>query len=118
MKIYARILEGTNLGRTIANYRKVVTIDHTGKPTGVACWNHPEYIAFWTSTAEDMFRNYELDGLQWGAELGPAGQHHRSVEQHPGGLLLSALRGPRKAHNIDTQPPARAISNSMNTCRA
>ena len=65
MKLYARVLEGTNLGRAIENYSKVVTIDHTGKPTGVACWNHPEYIAFWTATVDDMFRSYELDGLQW-----------------------------------------------------
>jgi hypothetical protein len=68
MKLYARVLEGTGRGDAIANYSKVVTIDHNGKPTGVACWNHPEYIGFWRDTVDDMFRSYELDGLQWGAE--------------------------------------------------
>jgi hypothetical protein len=38
----------------------------------VACWNHPEYIAFWAGTMEDLFRSYDLDGVQWGAErMGP-----------------------------------------------
>jgi hypothetical protein len=39
-----------------------------GKPTQTGCWNHPEYIAFWRATVEDLFRSYELDGFQWGAE--------------------------------------------------
>ena len=52
----------------IANFSKVVTMDVYGKPTKVACWNHPEYRAFWTATVEDLFRSYDWDGLQWGAE--------------------------------------------------
>ena len=72
MKIYARILESSSMSRVVANYNKVVTIDVNGKPTNTACWNHPEYIAFWAATAEDLFRGYDLDGLQWGAErMGP-----------------------------------------------
>ena len=72
MKVYARVLESASMSRVVANYSKVVTIDVNGKPTNTACWNHPEYIAFWAGTAEDLFRGYDLDGLQWGAErMGP-----------------------------------------------
>jgi hypothetical protein len=70
MKVYARILEGPS--RAIANREKVVTVDVYGKPTNVACWNHPEYRAFWRALVEDLFRSYDLDGFQWGAErMGP-----------------------------------------------
>src|ERR1051326_2968170 len=41
MKVYARVLEGAS--PTIQNFSKVVTRDVYGKPTRVACWNHPEY---------------------------------------------------------------------------
>lgn len=70
MKLYARILEGSGREAAdhIVNYSKVETRDIDGKPSLVPCWNHPEYRAFWTATAEDMFRSYDLDGLQWGAE--------------------------------------------------
>jgi hypothetical protein len=72
MKIYARILESSSMSRVVTNYDRVVTRDVDGKPTSVACWNHPEYIAFWVATMEDLFRSYELDGVQWGAErMGP-----------------------------------------------
>jgi hypothetical protein len=66
MKIFARVLEAG--GRTIANFSKVVTRDIDGRATGTACWNHPEYIGFWADTMEDLFRSYDLDGIQWGAE--------------------------------------------------
>jgi len=70
MKLYARILEGSGreVERLIAGYSKVVTVDINGRPTTVACWNHPDYRAFWNATVEDLFRSYPLDGLQWGAE--------------------------------------------------
>lgn len=70
MKLYARILEGPS--PAIENRGKVVTVDVYGHPTNVACWNHPEYRAFWTALVEDLFRSYDLDGFQWGAErMGP-----------------------------------------------
>jgi hypothetical protein len=70
MKLYARILEGPS--PTIVNRSKVATRDIDGKPTNVACWNHPEYRAWWNGTVEDLFRTYDLDGFQWGAErMGP-----------------------------------------------
>ncbi|HUA58544.1 MAG TPA: hypothetical protein VML19_07315 [Verrucomicrobiae bacterium] len=70
MKLYARILEGSGREAAdhIVNYAKVETRDINGRPSTVPCWNHPEYRAWWTATVEDMFRSYELDGLQWGAE--------------------------------------------------
>jgi hypothetical protein len=70
MKVYARILEGPS--STIQNRSKVVTRDVYGKATNVACWNHPEYRAWWNATVIDLFRTYNLDGFQWGAErMGP-----------------------------------------------
>ena len=72
MKVYARILESAAMSRVVANYDKVVTRDVNDRPTNVACWNHPEYVAFWAGTMEDLFRSYDLDGVQWGAErMGP-----------------------------------------------
>ena len=72
MKLYARMLEGTDLGAVVTNYSKVVGSDIYGRPTKVACWNNPDYKNWWTATVEDVFRSYELDGLQWGAErMGP-----------------------------------------------
>ena len=56
MKLYARVLEGVNRGDAIANYSKVVTVDYNGRPTGVACWNHPEYIGFWGDTDGSRLR--------------------------------------------------------------
>jgi hypothetical protein len=66
MKVYARILESG--GHGIVNFDKVVTVNANGQKTGTGCWNHPEYIGFWRATVEDLFRSYELDGFQWGAE--------------------------------------------------
>ena len=68
MKVYARVLESSGMSRLVANYSKVVTRDVNGRPTTVACWNHPEYVGFWANTMEDLFRSYDLDGIQWGAE--------------------------------------------------
>jgi hypothetical protein len=66
MRVYARILESG--GHGIVNFAKVTTVNTAGQHTGVGCWNHPEYIAFWRATVEDLFRSYDLDGFQWGAE--------------------------------------------------
>jgi hypothetical protein len=66
MRVFARILESG--GHGIVNFAKVTTVNTAGAHTGVGCWNHPEYIAFWRATVEDLFRSYDLDGFQWGAE--------------------------------------------------
>jgi len=101
MKIYARILESGS--REVKNVEKVATIDVNGKPTQTACWNHPEYKAFWNATVTDLFKSYDLDGFQWGAER--ASPLTRLIN---GGTEASAscfcefclARG--KAHGIDT----------------
>jgi hypothetical protein len=68
MKVYARVLESSAMSRVVTNYAKVVTRDLDDRPTTVACWNHPEYVGFWADTMEDLFKSYDLDGVQWGAE--------------------------------------------------
>jgi hypothetical protein len=70
MKVYARILESS--GGSIDGFASVATIDVAGTPTPVACWANPDYRNLWSAIAEDLFRSYDLDGLQWGAErMGP-----------------------------------------------
>jgi len=70
MKVYARILESS--GGSIENFADVVTTDVYGKRTRVGCWAHPDHKGFWAAVVEDMFRSYDLDGFQWGAErMGP-----------------------------------------------
>lgn len=74
MKIFSRILEpqASNGRGVIGNWERVLTVDLNGAPGSGPCWNHPEYRAWLIATVEDMFRNYELDGLQYGAErVGP-----------------------------------------------
>jgi hypothetical protein len=66
IKLYARILEAGPKG--IENFNTITTVDVNGRRTGTGCWSHPEYKAFWNATVEDLFKSYELDGFQWGAE--------------------------------------------------
>jgi len=70
MKLYARILEGSGsiAAQSITNFSQVRAQDVYGQATSFACWNNPDYKNWWTGTVEDMFRSYQLDGLQWGAE--------------------------------------------------
>lgn len=69
-KLYARILETTGkfASEGIENFEKAAAVDVYGQPMEMGCWNNPDYRNFWAATAEDLFRSYELDGLQWGAE--------------------------------------------------
>ena len=70
MKVYARILESS--GASIENFGDAVTVDVNGRPTRVGCWRNPDYRNLWSAIAEDLFRSYDLDGFQWGAErMGP-----------------------------------------------
>jgi len=70
MKLYARILEdpAREAVERISGFSQVLTRDVYGRPSAPPCWNHPDYRRFWVATVEDLFRTYELDGLQWGAE--------------------------------------------------
>ena len=102
IKIYARVLEAGS--RTIANFDKVVTRDINGRPTGTACWNHPEYIGFWADTMEDLFRSYELDGIQWGAERqGPLMNVILPWNNNPPTCFCEFCRARGKAKGIDAE---------------
>src|SRR5215472_1549193 len=70
MKLYARILEpfSADMAGLVPNWVKVLTIDAYGRPGRLPCFNNPDYRNFWLATSEDMFRTYELDGFQFGAE--------------------------------------------------
>ncbi|MDX2150833.1 MAG: hypothetical protein SFV54_08860 [Bryobacteraceae bacterium] len=74
IRVYARILEasGREAARAIENWPRILSQDVHGRPTLLPCWNNPDYQAWWMATAEDLFRHYPIDGLQWGAErVGP-----------------------------------------------
>ena len=102
MKVYARILESG--GRSIENFSKVVTIDVYGKPTGVGCWRNPEYKNFWIGTAEDLFRSYDLDGFQWGAErMGPLMNVVLPWNNNPPTCFCEHCRARGKAAGIDAE---------------
>jgi hypothetical protein len=102
MKVYARILESS--GRDIENFSKVVTIDVYGHPTNVACWNHPDYKNLWSATAEDLFRSYDLDGFQWGAErMGPLMNVIMPWNDTPPTCFCEHCRARGKANGIDAE---------------
>ena len=76
MKVYIRMLEaGANRASNIKNYDKVLVKDVYGNPGRGPCWNNPDYRNWIYATMEDIFNNYEIDGLQYGAErTGPLSQ--------------------------------------------
>lgn len=69
MKIYARILEADARRQArIPGYSKVLTVDHQGEPGHGPCWNNPHYRQWVYNTIRELVTNYQLDGLQYGAE--------------------------------------------------
>lgn len=112
MKIYARILESGS--REVQNVDKVATIDVRGRPTQSACWNHPEYKAFWNATVEDLFRSYELDGLQWGAErASPLARLIQSGTQASATCFCTFCRARGKAHGIDPDRARQGFEDAL-----
>lgn len=102
MKLYARILESGS--RTVQNVAKVATVDVAGRPTQTGCWNHPEYKAFWNATVEDLFRSYELDGFQWGAErASPLTNVIQNGNETSATCFCEFCRARGKAHGIDPE---------------
>jgi hypothetical protein len=100
MKVYARILESG--GHGIVNFSKVTTVNVNGQSTGTGCWNHPEYIAFWRATVEDLFRSYELDGFQWGAErASPLANLMQNGSPNSATCFCEFCRARGKANGID-----------------
>jgi len=70
IQIFARILEGHGRDplQAIPDWSQILARDVYGRPTILPCWNHPAYRAWWLGTVEDLFKNYQLAGLKWGAE--------------------------------------------------
>jgi hypothetical protein len=102
MKVYARILESG--GHGIVNFQKVVTVNTAGRPTGTGCWNHPEYIGFWRASTEDLFRSYELDGFQWGAErASPLTNVIQNGQANSATCFCEFCRARGKANGIDPE---------------
>ncbi len=114
IKVYARILEGTGGGpeQAIANYSKVVTVDVYGRRSTVPCWNHPEYKNFWADTAEDLFRSYDLDGFQWGAErMGPLMNVILPWNDNPPTCFCEHCRARGTARGIDPERARQGFQN-------
>ncbi len=104
MKVYARILESSAMRNVVENFDRVVTRDVDDQPTTVACWNHPEYIAFWAATMEDVFRHYDLDGIQWGAErMGPLMNVISPWNNNPPTCFCEHCRARGKAAGVDSE---------------
>ena len=70
MRLMGRILEprGTSYNNVITNFSDVLSVDLEGRPGNNACWNNPDYRAFWQTTVADTFRNNPLSGFMLGAE--------------------------------------------------
>jgi hypothetical protein len=119
MKVYARILESSAMRPVIANYNKVVTRDINNRPTSTACWNHPEYIAFWADTAEDLFKSYDLDGFQFGAErMGPLMNVICPWNNEPPTCFCEYCRARGKAAGIDADRARKGYEELFNYCQA
>jgi hypothetical protein len=112
MKVYARILESGS--REVQNVAKVATVSVHGKPTQTGCWNHPEYRAFWNATVEDLFRSYDLDGFQWGAErASPLTRLIQSGNDDAASCFCEFCRARGKAHGIDAERARKGFEEAL-----
>ena len=115
MKLYARVLE--DVGRvaqtSIANFSRVLTIDVQGRAASPPCWNHPDYRAFWVDTAEDLFRTYQLDGFQWGAERHGPLMNLFLLGRAPF-CFCEHCRARGRAHGIDPERARRGFEELYN----
>jgi hypothetical protein len=70
IKVYARILEPGRLdvNERIHNFDSVTSVDIYGKIANEPCRNNPDHREFWKAMVTDLFKNYDLDGYQWGSE--------------------------------------------------
>jgi len=70
VRLMGRILEprGTSYHNVISNFSDVLSVDLEGRPGNNACWNNPDYRAFWQATVADTFQNNPLSGFMLGAE--------------------------------------------------
>ncbi|HVT83152.1 MAG TPA: twin-arginine translocation signal domain-containing protein [Phycisphaerae bacterium] len=119
MKVYARVLESSAMRPVVANYDKVVTRDINGRSTATACWNHPEYIAFWAATAEDLFQSYDLDGFQFGAErMGPLMNVICPWNNEPPTCFCEHCKSRAEAAGIDAERARKGYEELFNYCQA
>jgi hypothetical protein len=119
IKLYARILEdpGRVAQTSIANYSRVLTVDVHGRAASPPCWNHPDYRAFWADTAEDMFRGYQLDGLQWGAERHGPLMNLLLLGRAPF-CFCEHCRGRGRARGIDAERARQGLEELYNYVQA
>jgi hypothetical protein len=70
MKIYERMYEPGDEGlvNNIVGSERIQTVDVYGERGERACWNHPDYLHWVEAHVSDLFFNYALDGIQYGAE--------------------------------------------------
>jgi hypothetical protein len=69
IKLYERMYEPTSKAAgAIENFVAVLETDVFGKPGSRPCMNNPNYRAWLVGTMQDLFENYDLDGIQYGAE--------------------------------------------------
>ena len=71
MKLYLRFYEGWGKARatTIPGWEeKIWSKDMYGNPHELPCWNKPDLTEFWKATFADVATNYNIDGIQFGAE--------------------------------------------------
>src|SRR5262249_12883969 len=103
---------GREVARMVEGFDKVRTVDINGRPTLVPCWNHPEYRAWWNATVEDLFRSYQLDGLQWGAERqGPVMNVIMPWNDAPPVCFCEHCRARAKAQGIDAERARRGFAD-------
>src|SRR5262249_25722959 len=73
---------------------------------------HPAYRAWWNDTVEDMFRHYELDGLQWGAErMGPLINVILPWNDTPPTCFCEFCRARGKEKGIDVERARQGFEN-------
>jgi len=69
IKLYERMYEpSSKAASSIANLTMVLETDIFGKRGSRPCVNNPDYRAWLVATIHDLFENYDLDGIQYGAE--------------------------------------------------
>ena len=71
MNLYLRFYEGWGeaRGKTIPGWsEKCTSIDMYGNRHELPCWNKPDLKEFWKATFADVCTNYQISGIQFGAE--------------------------------------------------
>lgn len=102
MKLMGRVLEprGSNYDGVISNWAQVAAVDVHGRRGQNACWNHPDYRAFWATTVSDTFRQNPIEGFMLGAErTGPL--YRLIAEGEPPSCFCEHCQARMKAKGVD-----------------